>query len=96
MTLYLKVRWDHETSDDPIVLYHEMDEQHRETRRIELFEDGRLQRADKADPDAPTSLSLELLPTLDEIRAQPEFAVAEIDRAAFEEVWRRALDRRDA
>jgi hypothetical protein len=23
MTIYLKVRWDHDASDDPIVLYHE-------------------------------------------------------------------------
>lgn len=90
MTRYLRVRWDHDPSDDPIVLYHELDDQQRETRRIELFEDGRLQWAGQAGPDAPTSVSLEPLPALEEIRDQPEFSVSEISRPAFEEVWARA------
>jgi hypothetical protein len=90
MTIYLKVRWDHDASDDPIVLYHELDEARRETRRIELFEDGRLQHSDKVDPGARTSLSLEPLPLLDDIRAQPEFSAAAISAEQFEQVWRRA------
>jgi hypothetical protein len=90
VTRYLRVRWDHDPSDDPIVLYHELDDQQRETRRVELFEDGRLQWADQAGPDAPTSVSLEPLPALEEIRDQPEFSVSEISRPAFEEVWARA------
>ncbi len=90
MSRYLRVRWDHDASEDPIVLYHELDDQQRETRRIELFEDGRLQWADQADPDAPTSVSLEPLPALEEIRDQPEFSVSEITGRAFEEVWARA------
>ena len=90
MTTYLKVRWYHENPEDPIVLYHEIEADRRETRRIELFEDGRLQRSAKVEPEAPTSLSLEPLPSLDAIREQPEFAAVVIERSIFEEVWDRA------
>jgi hypothetical protein len=90
MLMYLMVRWHHDGGEDPIVLYHEIAEGQREVRRIELFEDGRLQRSDKVEPDALTSLSLEPLPSLDEIREQPEFSAVEIGREAFEEVWNRA------
>jgi len=87
---YVKVRWHHDGGDDPIILYHEIASDRREIRRVELFEDGRLQSSDRVDPEAATSLSLEPLPTLEEIRSQPEFDVVEIDQSAFEDVWTRA------
>lgn len=90
MTTYLKVRWYHDGHDDPIVLYHEITADQRELRRVELFEDGRLQRSNKVEPDASTSLSLDPLPSVEEIRVQPEFAAVEVDQAMFEEVWARA------
>jgi hypothetical protein len=68
MTIYLRVRWSHDRNDDPIELYHEVEEDQRESRRVELFEDGRLLCSDEVDPSAPTSLSLEPFPSLDEIR----------------------------
>ena len=89
-TRYLRVRWDHDPGEDPIVLYHEVDEQQRETRRVELFEDGRLQWAGQASPDAPTSISLEPLPPVEQIRDQPAFSLTEISRPAFEEIRARA------
>jgi len=90
MTMYLKVRWYHDNPEDPIVLYHELEADQHEIRRIELFEDGRLQRSDKVEPEAPTSLSTESLPSLDVIREQPEFTAVTIDATEFEEVWDRA------
>ncbi len=91
MTTYLKVRWHHDRPEDPIVLYHEIAEGGREVRRVELFEDGRLRHAQDVEPSAPTSLSLEPLPSVEEIRAQPEFAAVEIGAAAFDAVWKRAV-----
>lgn len=90
MRRYLKVHWHHELNDEPVVLYHELDSSRIEVRRIEEFADGHLQYSDRADPDAPTSVSFEPLPRLEEIRVQPEFSVTEIDRPTFEEVWDRA------
>ena len=90
MSVYLKVRWLDGLSDDPIVLYHEIGDGRLESRRIELFEDGRLQRSDKIDEGAQTSLSFVPFPSWDEIKAQTEFATVEIEQAEFEQVWNRA------
>lgn len=94
MTTYVKVRWHHDDDADPIVLFHEIGEGQRELRRVELFEDGRLLRSDKVEPDAPVSLSVEPLPSIDEIRTQLQFSVVEIDAAGFNAVWDRADEAR--
>lgn len=73
------------------MLYHEIAEAGREVRRVELFDDGRLRYTQDVDPNAPTSLSLEPLPPVEEIRAQAEFAAMEIEAVAFKAVWDRAV-----
>lgn len=92
MTRYMKVRWVHPDRGDPYeptLLFHEVGDNDRETRRVEVFADGRLGLADSIRPDDLTSLSLEPLPSLDEIDAQPEFEAEAIDQAEFELMWRR-------
>lgn len=92
MLTYLKVDWHHDGEEDPVILYHEMDERRCERRRVELFKNGKIQRSSEADPDAAYSLSLEPLPSIEQIDAQPEFHVEQIDRATFDDVWERAAD----
>jgi hypothetical protein len=92
VTTYLKVRWHHNESYDPIVLYHEIEEDGREVRRIELFEDGRLLRSDRIQPEATTSVSLGRLPPIEEIRGDPQFFTSEIEQNEFEEIWDRARE----
>lgn len=87
MASYLKVRWDHDDSEDPFVLYYELDDHRMEVRCVEVFEDGRVLRADTVDPEAETSLGWEPFPSLDYIREQPEFTVSEISELEFERVW---------
>ena len=88
-TTYVRVRWEHDNDDDPIVRYYELDSGRMTRGVVEAFGDGRVQRADTVDPDAPTSLSWEPIPTRDEIHQQPEFTGRAITIAEFEAVWRR-------
>jgi hypothetical protein len=88
---YLKVRWAHDNEDDPVALLYELDDQRMSRRVVEVFEDGRVQRSDKVEPDAPTSLSWEPIPPLDQIHEHPEFTGRAITQDEFEAVWRRGV-----
>lgn len=90
MKKYLMVTWHHDRADEPVTLYHELDDAHRESRRIERFRDGTLRWADRVNPEAEASLSIEPLPSLDEIAGQPEFTVQVIDQQGFEAMWAKA------
>jgi hypothetical protein len=92
MTRYLRVQWRHDDpreSDEATVLYHEVHDDEWESRRVEVFADGRIAIADAIQPDAPTSLSVEPLPSAEDIAAEPEFDSEVIDRVEFEAMWSR-------
>jgi hypothetical protein len=86
---YIKVRWIHAFPDEPVALYSELDESRRETRKVEIFADGRAGFASVSEstPSTRTMLSTEPFPQLDEIAADPQFQPAEIDKAEFDKVW---------
>jgi hypothetical protein len=96
---YFKVTWRHDDlreMDEAAVLYHEVGADGWESRRVEAFSDGRLAVADAIDPAAPTSLSFERFPSVEEIASQADFEVEEIDEAQFEAMWRQGLAHRPA
>jgi hypothetical protein len=86
---YIKVKWVHAHPDEPILLYSELGKDRWETRKVEVFADGRVgfASASEATPSTKTKLSLEPLPTLHEIAADPQFQPVEITKGEFEEVW---------
>jgi hypothetical protein len=86
---YIKVRWLHSHADEPILLYSELDQDGWETRKVEVFADGRIgyASATEATPSTRTKLSIEPLPPLDEIASDPQFQPVEITKDEFEEVW---------
>ena len=88
---FLRVRWEHDNDDDPIAMYYELDAERMTCRVVEVFGDGRVQRADTIDPDAPTSLNWEPIPLLGEINQQPEFTGRVITSADFDSVWQRGF-----
>jgi hypothetical protein len=91
MSHYQKVRWTHDFADEPVLLFSELDESDLETRKVEIFDDGRSQYANSSNSSGDTRLGERAIPSIDEIRAQPEFAVWEIEPEEFENVWRRAI-----
>jgi hypothetical protein len=86
---YIKVKWLHSNPDEPVLLYSELDKDRWETRKVEIFADGRIgfASATEATPSTRTKLSIEPLPTFDEIAGDPQFQPGEITKDEFEEVW---------
>jgi hypothetical protein len=89
---YIRVEWTHESPDDPITLYSELDEERWEVRKVEVFRDGRVTHAWSKGSTGTTQLGDQPTPAVAEIEANPEFSVREIGRADFESVWNEALE----
>jgi hypothetical protein len=87
---YIHVTWNHESPDDPIELYSELDDASWEVRKVEVFRDGRIGYADALDSTESTKLGIEPVPHLDQISLDPEFHPKAIERAEFERLWNSA------
>jgi hypothetical protein len=87
---YQKVEWRHNSLDEPVVLYAEIDDAGMETRKVDVYQDGRWDCADASSSMGATRLSTEPLPSIEEIAAQAEFSPVEISPEEFEQAWRRA------
>lgn len=84
---YIRVKWNHSFSDEPTVLYSELDAERWEVRKIEVFADGRRGYAGRGESAGATKLGEEPIPPLSEIAADPQFEPIEITKEEFEEVW---------
>src|SRR5436305_14495714 len=85
-----KVVWRHESANDPVLLYSELDSERWELRKVEVYADGRMDRADAESRTGSTWLSVEPLPPIEEIRAQEPFEPETISAAEFEAIWQAA------
>jgi len=89
---YMKVEWRHSDPEEPIIIYCEIDENSWETRKVDVFRDGKLRRASATEesPSTSTFLSTEKLPSIATINEDAEFSAYDISHDEFEEVWTRA------
>lgn len=85
--MYIKVEWIHEFSDEPIMLYSELDSDNNEIRKIEIYKDGRYGYADEVSEFGGAMLSEEPLPTIEEIASDKQFKPEVITKNEFEELW---------
>jgi len=86
---YLRVGWKHHHSDEPVILYSEVDDNRFEVRKIDVFRDGRCGYASSDGASGGTKLGLVAVPALNEIASDPQFEPVEITREEFEEAWAR-------
>ena len=84
---YLKVRWRHSEPSEPVWLYSELDGSRRETRKVEVFADGRRGFADGTVAVGSTSLGVTPIPTVEEIARDPQFEATTISNEEFEREW---------
>jgi hypothetical protein len=91
MARYLKVIWHHDFVDEPVLLYSEVGTDGYESRKVELYRDGRGDYADGSSSTGDTELGEIPIPSVEEMAAQAEFTPFVIDSEEFEAVWRRAL-----
>ena len=90
---YVKVRWIHTSSDQPVMLYSELNDESWELRKVEVYADGRADFADREDQSGSTKLGIKPLPPLEEIAADPEFEPIVISAEEFEAAWESAKAR---
>jgi len=90
---YVKVRWIHTSSDQPVMLYSELNDENWELRKVEVYADGRADFADREEQSGSTKLGIEPLPPLEEIAADPEFEPVVISAEEFEAAWESAKAR---
>jgi hypothetical protein len=84
---YLEVEWIHNFPDEPILLYSELDDSRFETRKVEVFRDGKRGYASKTESSGTTVLGIVAVPDIDVIAKDSQFIVKEIQRGLFEQVW---------
>ena len=94
MIRYMRVTWHHDLDEEPVQLISEI-ANGVETRKVEIYRDGRMDLADELRSTGTTRLSEVLMPSLEEIRMQDEFSPEEINRDEFETFWRTALESSD-
>jgi uncharacterized Zn finger protein len=84
---YIEVCWIHDFEDEPQVLYHEIDSKRNEIRKIEIYADGSFGIASKIKSFGGAELSIEEIPTIEEINSDSQFKAKKIDKLEFEEQW---------
>ena len=89
------MEWKHGLDDEPVILYSELDDDRWERRKVEVFADGRLGFADGDEQTHATNtrLSIEPIPPLDEIAADPQFQPVTISAEEFSTIWARRKSR---
>jgi len=85
---YIRVKWKHTNPDEAIWLFSELDEDGREKRRMECFQNGFCDFASPDESTGTTKLSTQPLPELTKIAQDPEFEPVEITQEEFETVWK--------
>ncbi|WP_330300368.1 DUF6881 domain-containing protein [Streptomyces sp. NBC_00503] len=87
---YVKVAWDHDSADDPVLYLSELGEDGYETRKVQFYRDGRSEWADESRETATVGLSEISFPRLEEISSQPDFSAELIPVDEFERAWSRS------
>lgn len=90
---YVKVRWIHAIPDEPVMLFSELTDDMWETRKVEVYADGRADFADSEERSGSTKLGIEPYPPLEEIAADPQFEPVVISAEEFEAAWKSAKAR---
>ncbi len=91
MATYIKVLWHHRSASAPTVLYSELDALRFETRKIEVFADGKISYADRQVAKGGAVLGEEPIPELNEIAKDSQFAPQRIHSSEFESMWKIAV-----
>ena len=86
-TSYLYVKWKKPQPGEPSHLYSELDGERYETRKVELFADGRRGFADANEEFGGTRLGETAVPPLGELEGDPDFDAKAIAVEEFQRQW---------
>ncbi|MFI1788727.1 DUF6881 domain-containing protein [Streptomyces olivaceoviridis] len=85
-----KVDWAHEFQSEPVRFYSEIGSDGYEARKIQLYRDGRILKADAFHESAEIGLSEVPVGSIDDVANQPDFSASSISSEEFERAWRTA------
>lgn len=95
---YILAEWDHDLDDEPYLIYSELDDSRRETRRVEFYRNG-ITFSYGGERGNEGALAAEPFP--EDLRGLPapdgegDFSAREISPALFYEIWNQAQERPD-
>jgi len=85
---YIRLKWNHTNPDEPVWIFSEIDQDDREIRKIECFQNGFCDIVSSLGSSGTAALMTRPLPDLAALaRRDPEFTPVEITRDEFEQVW---------
>ncbi len=90
MSTYIYSKWKNNPPDSPAEFYSELDPNRYETRKVEIFNNGKMGYASSHTATPGTRLGITPVPQISEIRSQPEFDIKEITKNDFEKKWNEA------
>jgi len=88
---YERLVWIHDFEDQPHFIYSELDKEWYETRKIEVFKDGRMVKVSEDHPECgSTGLAVLPIPSIEETNAITEEKghAEEISVAEFADLWK--------
>ena len=85
---FIDVDWIHDFEEEPIRLVSEIDSDGYETRKLEIFREGKIGFATSTQSSHDTDLSEKPIPSLKEINESPEFVGKEISKQTFNDLWK--------
>ncbi|HEY3606926.1 MAG TPA: hypothetical protein VGL06_05470 [Pseudonocardiaceae bacterium] len=88
---YQHVKWRHDLPHQPTDIYTELDDDRWETRKVEVFADGRIQYSDGTDSTGATDLGEVRSPTPQEAPDSAVLTTIAIDEPTFEHMWNLAM-----
>ncbi len=87
---YECLEWIHDREDRPRFIYSELDDERYETRKIEVYKDGRMVKVSVDHPECgSTGLAVLPIPSIEETNAiiEEKFHAEEISAVEFEDLW---------
>ncbi|MCA9029141.1 MAG: hypothetical protein KDA86_28475 [Planctomycetaceae bacterium] len=84
---YAVGKWLHNNPDEPVLIISELDDEQWETRKVEIWANGKKGFADALHEVGGTALGLEPWPDFNEINTDPQFKVELISKDDFERHW---------
>jgi hypothetical protein len=93
MTTYLHVTWHQDFDNEPVELYSEQDDEGWQTRKVDIYRDGRMDYADERTSTGTTFLAEIPVGPIEEIAADPQFSPRWISSDEFERQWTAAVAR---
>ncbi len=88
---YERLEWIHDFEDEPCVIYSELDDERYETRKIEVYKDGRMVKVSEKQPECgSTGLAVQPIPSIEETNpiTEEKSRAEEISVAEFADLWK--------